>query len=108
MDSIEILDWALFACLGRLLIYLWLENPISNILRKITFFNKMFDCLLCTGVWAYWILAIIFNVEIVPLENDYVFGEFITGTVTSFFVYVFEAGWKTLFTSVVIVPESDE
>lgn len=88
-------DWLLFALLGKLLIYLTQQfPPIQKI--KIEFFQKLFECDLCLGVWIYFALSFVLKSDIFDL-NVPILGEFLTGTVTSFLVHLVSIGFKMKF-----------
>jgi hypothetical protein len=103
--------WIAFALLGRLLMFLWLKQPLSKWLgRKNWIFRELFDCSLCLGVWTYWIMSFLFrinNIEIIKFAGIPVVDDLFTGALTSFIFWVFETGWKVLFTSTVIAPDED-
>jgi hypothetical protein len=88
-------DWLLFALLGKLLIYLTQQfPPIQKI--KAEFFQKLFECDLCLGVWIYFALSFVLKSDIFDLSIP-ILGEFLTGAVTSFLVHVFSVGYKSKF-----------
>lgn len=94
--SISLIDWLVFALLGRLLMFLWIKQPFSGWLgKKIVVLGKLFSCGLCLGVWMYWILALLLKIRLI--DTIPILGEFLLGCVTSFVVWVFEAGWNSVF-----------
>jgi len=96
-----VLSFLGYALAGKVLIYLFQKSPYSSIIRW-GLLKELFDCSLCLGVWVYFILAILLDInlflEVIKYNNitEY-FLYFITGAVTSFLVWVFSAGWDALF-----------
>jgi hypothetical protein len=85
-----------YACVGRILIFIIQRFPYTErITRHIL--PDVEKCSLCLGVWVYWGLAFLFKTNI--LEQTYlpIVSELVTGMVTSFLVWVFEAGFKDYF-----------
>ena len=94
------LNWFGYALVGKVLIFLWQKFPIKN-----QWLGQLHDCDLCSGVWIYCALALLFGVDIV--QNSFgisqtIAGELVTGAITSFVVHVFSIGWKTKFEVVII------
>ena len=88
-------DWLLFALLGKLLIYLTQQfPPVQKI--KVEFFQKLFECDLCLGVWIYFALSFVLKSDIFDLSIP-ILGEFLTGVVTSFLVHIASVGFSTKF-----------
>ena len=89
------LQFFVFATVGKLTIYLFQKSPYLS-LFKWRFLKELFECDLCLGVWIYFILAIIFRVNL--FSSNHIIIEYIfTGAVTSFLVWVFSAGWNEKF-----------
>jgi len=62
--------------------------------------EELFGCNLCLGVWVYWILAWILNINIFNVwfpDVNTVFAYFLTGAVTSFIMYLIVLGWNVAF-----------
>ena len=101
------LNWLVYASLGKLLIYLWTAFHLPNWLSKYKFVELLHGCDLCSGVWAYMALAFIWRIDILQLWFDirYVFivSEIITGALTSFLVHIFSLGFKEKFLNVTVV-----
>jgi hypothetical protein len=80
-------------------------NKISFV-RKLfeegRFIYELFSCDLCLGVWVYTILAFFFKANIYDMFYFPVISEILTGITTSFIVHVFSAGWKSLYSTMVI------
>ena len=106
------LEFIVYALIGKLLIFLWQQFPLSDYLSsKWKPLQKLFGCDLCLGVWIYWFLALFFeeanpflymvdkylNVYIYPAAFIFVFTAFLTGAITSFIVHIFSLGWNTKF-----------
>lgn len=102
------LEWLTFAALGKLLIYLWQLFPISQKEPKTyvsQFIYKLHQCDLCSGVWIYSGLALLFGIDIIQTEFGStvpIAGELVTGAITSFVVHIFSIGWKTKYEVIVI------
>jgi hypothetical protein len=88
-----------FFLLGKLLMFLARKSPYF----KRGFLKELFDCELCSGVWVYTILAFIFRVSFV--DTQVLLSAFITGSIASFLMWVFTAGWNTLFRDIHISME---
>ena len=117
MSNIVLLDYLVFALVGKLLIFLWQQFPLSAYLSsKSKLLQKLFGCDLCLGVWIYWFLALLFE-EVNPFLTSvdkyvgynielsvfmYIFTAFLTGAITSFIVHIFSLGWNTKFQTLVI------
>ena len=92
----------LVLCLvGKLAMYLWTISPYAEWMSaKWVFFEKLFSCHLCLGVWVYPLLAWAFQVNV--LDGFFyipVLSEMITGGVTSFLVFLASEGWNARFRS---------
>jgi len=89
-------EFAIYAIIGRILIYILQKFPLTFwIAKKWDFLNDLVHCDLCLGVWVYWGLALILGVNItnrVPIIE-----ELIIGAVTSFVVWVFMEGMSSKF-----------
>lgn len=99
------LEWLVFILLGRVTIYLWQIFPLPEFINNIRTINYLHGCDLCSGVWAYSILAGFMQMDILePLGFWYVplLSEILVGMVTSFLVHIFVIGWKAKFDVVVI------
>lgn len=96
--------------------FVWNASPFSSWLsKKYWFFEKVFGCDLCFGVWVYTLFAL-FTPETNPLilvVDDWVFRpllamivylfiSLIFGAVTSFIVHIFSLGWNARFQTIVI------
>jgi len=95
------LNWLVFAVIGRVLIFVWqrLHLPFKS-----EWFEKLHTCSLCSGVWIYSILAVSFKVDIFSdLFQPSFVGQVSTGILTSYLVWVFVAGFKSLHQPEVIV-----
>jgi len=95
------LDWFIFGCLGRLVIYLAQGFPKRP---KGEFWDELFECDLCLGVWVYSILALIFKIDIFTEYFGYasIVGMLLTGMVTSFIVHLLKIGWNEKFSIIVM------
>jgi hypothetical protein len=105
-DSLNLINWLIFALLGRLLMFLWIKQPLSGWLgKRYKVLGQLFGCGLCLGVWTYWILAFLLKIRLI--DTMPLVGEFLLGCVTSFLVWVFEAGWNTLFRNYILGADDD-
>jgi hypothetical protein len=110
------LDYFVYALVGKLLIFLWQQFPLSGYLSsKSKLLQKLFGCDLCLGVWIYWFLAIVFeeaNMFLYIVDKYignpglavffYIFTAFLTGAITSFIVHIFSMGWNAKFQTLVV------
>jgi len=111
-----LLEFVAFAAIGKILIYLWQQFPLTEYLSsKWKPLSKLFGCDLCFGVWVYWFMACFFT-NVNPFINiidkfsgdmplflfAFVFTAFLTGAVTSFIVYIFSLGCNAKFQIIVV------
>jgi len=110
--------FAIYAVIGRLLIYFIQKFILDNIQEKYiiqdSFLVKLISCDLCFGFWVYTGLALVFNIhhlftEVAMKPNDvilnvldgYVYipiiSEIFTGMVFSFMMHIFRLGWNSKF-----------
>lgn len=90
---------------GRLVIFLVGQLPATKKMR-IEFWNQLFNCDLCLGVWVFFIFCGLFHFEIisgfigvyVPIVN-----ELLSGAIISFIVHLIVLGWKLKFSEFTIV-----
>src|SRR5512139_921244 len=93
-NNIVLVAYFAYAIVGKLLIFLWQQFPLSNYLSsKWKPLQKLFSCDLCLGVWIYWFLALFFE-EVNPFMGmldksifALIFTSFLTGALTSFLVH---------------------
>ena len=99
------LKWFLLVVLfGRLIIHLIQKFPLPR------FLNEWQNCNLCSGVWVFTALSAIFRVDLLStvfyeLGVPYLpfVSEIFTGTVTSWFVFIFETGFRERYLNVTIL-----
>jgi hypothetical protein len=96
------LEWFVYAAMGKLLIYLWQLFPLPMSVNEqktyiAQFIYKLHQCDLCSGVWLYCALALIFGINIIQADGFIarIAGELITGAITSFAVHIFSIGWRS-------------
>lgn len=93
------------AGLGKLVMFLWHKAPYQNYMTRLPkvggFFRELFACELCFGVWIFWVLSFIWQMNLMGV-NLPILSEFLDGIVISFIVWVFTAGWNSLFRNFVI------
>ena len=95
------LSWLAFAAVGKVLIFVWqkFQFPFKN-----EWLEKIHDCPLCSGVWIYSVLAVGFNVDIfADFFRSTIISQVSTGILTSYLVWVFVAGWKSLHEEVIVI-----
>jgi len=87
-----------FAAIGKLLIYLFQQFPLTRNF-KIKFFAKLFDCDLCLGVWIYFVLSVFFHFVVMSDVFGYIplVSEVVTAAITTFVVHLISLGWRTKF-----------
>ena len=99
-------QYIIFGCLGKLIIYLAMLFPKHP---RGEFWEKLFGCDLCLGVWIYTGLALIFRIDIVQGSLPYVpfVSELVTGAFTSFVVHLISLGWNEKFRNYIVEPWSE-
>lgn len=90
------IQYVIFGCLGKIVLYLAMIFPKHP---RGEFFDKLFGCDLCLGVWIYTGLALLLGIDITKDVFPYVpfFSEFLTGAAFSFFVHLLSIGWTEKF-----------
>jgi hypothetical protein len=106
------LEWLVFAVIGKLVIHLWMKFPIPQFISDnkqkryiYQFIDELHRCDLCSGFWIYSLLAILLGVDILQEVFGYtveIVGNILTGAVTSFVVHIFSIGWKNKYEVIVI------
>ena len=100
------LNFIAYALVGKLLLFLWHKAPyqkwFTGLPKVGKFFGELFECDLCLGVWVYFLLDFLFHINLLEVALLPVLLEFLTGCLTSFIVWIFTAGWNTLFRNIVI------
>ena len=97
------LDWLVYAAIGKLVIYLWMKFPLPF---RNDWIEKLHNCDLCSGVWIYCLIAVLFGVDIIQDTLGHtasIAGELVTGALTSFVVYIFSAGWREVFSPPIVI-----
>jgi hypothetical protein len=72
--------------------------PFSE--SKFIFIKRLWNCDLCSGVWVYFIVALLLGVDefIVGTKSGiYVIDCFLVGGISSFLVHIFSFGWQNKF-----------
>ena len=85
--------FVLFLLIGKLIMFLARKSPYF---QWGDFLKALLDCELCLGVWVYFLLALVFHLN---LFSDYVplLSESITGSVMSFVMWLLTEGWNAKF-----------
>jgi hypothetical protein len=103
VGSLSFIDWVVFAVVGRLLLFLFMKAPYSKWVMKIhPFFEDLLSCTLCSGFWMYFILAFFIDGNVINFIQITVLREIIIGAITTFVVWLVEAGWNEKFQNLVI------
>lgn len=90
-----------YLLIGRVFIFLGEKFATGNGLKG--FIGRLLLCPLCLGFWIYSILSIISGIQILSdFPVNPVLSSFITGALSTFGVYVFSAGWSSLFSVIEI------
>lgn len=101
------LNWILFAVIGKFIIYYWMKFPLPKKIEKIRFFNLLHICDLCSGVWVYLALAVLIRIDLLTLWFDFVYipalSEVVTAMATSYVVKLLSLGFKELHLNVVVI-----
>ncbi len=104
-----VVDYLIYAAIGKLIIYIVQTFPLDTVLvigklfREDRFFGKLWLCDLCLGVWVYFALALMFEVNVLPRYFPYV-TEMIMGMMTSLLVHLISLGWSAKFKEIIIEP----
>lgn len=100
------LNWIIYAVVGRLLIFLLMKLELPQRIKKINWLEKLHSCPLCLGVWVYVFLAFFMNIDILYSWFGFevaVIGKIVTGCLTSYLVYVFVLGFKEAHLNVTVI-----
>ena len=95
--------YLLFLVVGRLLIFVggkfYRQNNID-----IKFFNKLFSCNLCLGVWVYTIMSALLGYYVFEDFTPYTpaFSELAAGCFSSALVFYLENGYRSIHEVVVV------
>ena len=104
-----VVDYLIYAAIGKLIIYIVQTFPLDTVLvigklfREDRLFGKLWLCDLCLGVWVYFALALMFEVNVLPMYFPYV-TEMIMGMMTSLLVHLISLGWSAKFKEIIIEP----
>lgn len=80
------ISWFVFVAVGRIMVFVWQKFPDKYVPTK--FVKDIHACDLCSGVYIYTALAWLTGSDLV--------NAFITGVVTSFIVWIFVKGLKSV------------
>ena len=96
-DLRKMLNWLIYAGIGKLLIFLWMKFPLPQKIEKIKFIKSLHECGLCSGVYIFTLLALSMNMDILyswfGFRHVAIIGEIITGCLTSYLVHIFSLGF---------------
>jgi len=101
----EFAELLALAVVGRIFIFLWMEFPLPYWIDRVKFIHDAHNCDLCSGVYLYSLLCIIYNVDVLQmlgLPGIPIIGWLVTGGVLSFIVHLISVGFYSKFMSVVI------
>ena len=82
-----------------------MEFPLPQRVDNIKFFHDLHACDLCSGVYAFTILAWILKVDVLEMlgfEHSALIGGLVTGGATSFLVHLLVIGFREKFLTVTI------
>jgi len=100
------LDWIIFAVVGKLFIFFWSKFPLPQKIEN-TKIGQLHSCGLCSGFWIYTALAFLLKINLLQLwfELGYVFvlSEIITGCVTSYVAHLISTGFETVHLRVTVI-----
>lgn len=95
----------IFAIIGKLLMFVWNKSPYPKYISRLpkigNFFKELFACDLCFGCWLYILMDCFWQLNLIGVTIPVV-TEFLDGIIVSFIVWVFTAGWNSLFRNYVI------
>ena len=97
-------DLVLFTLVGRIFVYLWMSFPLP-LWVDMSRFGKLHTCSLCSSVWIFSIIFILFRVDLLFLFGLPVYptvGEIISGGVIAYLVNLLEIGFFEKFLNIVI------
>lgn len=101
----SLLDALAYIAIGKVLIYLGMQVPLPDFLKKIKTIEYLHGCDLCLGVWVYGFLAFFMQMDLLSaLMFHYVpfVSELVTGGTISFLVHLLTLGWKTKFEVIIV------
>jgi hypothetical protein len=103
MNSLS--ELVLLSAVGKLFIYLWMEFPLYGWINN-KFVRGLHECDLCSGVWVYSFLFILFRVDLLNMlgipKTHFIIAGILTGGAISFFVHLLSIGFKDKFMSIII------
>jgi hypothetical protein len=96
-----------YLAVGKLLIWLiqiflplhWFIKSRKNVYFR-EYLEKLFGCDLCLGVWVYFALALIFDLNLFFLDYNIVvkiITMFLTGIISAFIMHLITLGWNEKF-----------
>jgi hypothetical protein len=106
---VTVVDYLIYAAIGKLIIYMVQIFPLDTMpligrwFYGGRFVGKLWACDLCLGVWIYFFLALIYEVNILPVYFPIV-TEMIMGMMTSLLVHLISLGWSAKFKEIIIEP----
>jgi hypothetical protein len=98
-----VLDWLVVALSGRLVMLLFDTSPLSGWLKSLhPVMDKILSCGLCLGFWTYLLMYLFLDINGIIFIQNKIFCAIISAALTSFIVWMFEAGWKAKYTNIII------
>lgn len=96
------LEYLFFLLVGRLVIYVF-EKFVTQNEVKIKFIQTLAHCLLCSGVWAYSLIALLLGYSAF-MDWNYtgLLPSLITGVVSAVFVFYLEMGYKAVHEVIIV------
>lgn len=103
----RMLNWLIYAVLGRLLIFLWMKLELPEKIEKIKFISSLHKCDLCSGVWIFIPLAFFMNIDLLyswfGFGHIFIISELITGCLTSYIVWIFMIGFREVHLNITVI-----
>ena len=100
------LNWILFAVIGKILIYFWMKFPLPQFLNT-KFIAGLHECGLCSGFWFFATLSALLRIDLLSswFEMFYVPGlsEIVTGAITSYVVHLLSIGFSEQHLNVTVI-----
>jgi len=97
------LNFVLYLIIGKLFIYAIPKTPPAKWLEsKHKYLQELIECGFCLGFWVYLALAFVFTPQVEGIPQIIIIKELIIAILSSFLVYVFSAGWNSLFQTYVL------
>lgn len=100
------MNWIAFLLIGKVMVFLWQQFPLPIKLENNQTIHKLHSCDLCSGVWVFGLLSYFMGLSLLTVfgfSYTPVVSELITGGIVSFAVHIFSIGWKSKFSSELVI-----